>query len=61
LTGGCLSLLTATLGTPFEIQTAGKILFLEDVNAPPYQVDRMLMPETGRQAESSRNCLWTDA
>lgn len=43
LTGGCLSLLTATLGTPFEIQTAGKILFLEDVNAPPYQVDRMLM------------------
>jgi muramoyltetrapeptide carboxypeptidase len=43
LTGGCLSLLTATLGTAFEIQTAGKILFLEDVNAAPYQVDRMLM------------------
>jgi muramoyltetrapeptide carboxypeptidase len=43
LTGGCLSLLTATLGTPFEIQTTGKILFLEDVNAKPYQVDRMLM------------------
>jgi muramoyltetrapeptide carboxypeptidase len=43
LTGGCLSLLTATLGTPYEIQTAGKILFLEDVNAKPYQVDRMLM------------------
>jgi len=43
LTGGCLSLLTATLGTPWEIQTDGKILFLEDVNAKPYQVDRMLM------------------
>ncbi len=43
LTGGCLSLLTATLGTPFEIQTEGKILFLEDVNIKPYQVDRMLM------------------
>jgi muramoyltetrapeptide carboxypeptidase len=43
LTGGCLSLLTATLGTPYEIQTTGKILFLEDVNAKPYQVDRMLM------------------
>jgi muramoyltetrapeptide carboxypeptidase len=43
LTGGCLSLLTATLGTPYEIQTAGKVLFLEDVNAKPYQVDRMLM------------------
>jgi muramoyltetrapeptide carboxypeptidase len=43
LTGGCLSLLTATLGTPYEMQTKGKILFLEDVNAKPYQVDRMLM------------------
>jgi len=43
LTGGCLSLLSATLGTPYEIQTAGKILFLEDVNTRPYQVDRMLM------------------
>ncbi len=43
LTGGCLSLLTATLGTPYEIKTEGKILFLEDVNAKPYQVDRMLM------------------
>ena len=43
LTGGCLSLLTAMLGTPYEIQTEGKILFLEDVNAKPYQVDRMLM------------------
>ncbi len=43
LTGGCLSLLTATLGTNYEIQTENKILFLEDVNAKPYQIDRMLM------------------
>jgi muramoyltetrapeptide carboxypeptidase len=43
LTGGCLSLLTAALGTPYEIRPEGKILFLEDVNAKPYQVDRMLM------------------
>jgi muramoyltetrapeptide carboxypeptidase len=43
LTGGCLSLLTATLGTPYEVQTDGKILFLEDVNAKLYQLDRMLM------------------
>jgi muramoyltetrapeptide carboxypeptidase len=43
LTGGCLSLLTATLGTAWELQTADKILFLEDVNAKPYQVDRMIM------------------
>ncbi|MBM3803304.1 MAG: LD-carboxypeptidase [Acidimicrobiia bacterium] len=43
LTGGCLSLLTATLGTAWEIETDAKVLFLEDVNAKPYQVDRMLM------------------
>jgi muramoyltetrapeptide carboxypeptidase len=43
LTGGCLSLLTAMLGTPYEIQSRGKILFVEDVNTKPYQFDRMLM------------------
>ena len=43
LYGGCLSLLVASLGTPYEINTAGKILFLEDVAAKPYQIDRMLM------------------
>ena len=43
LYGGCLSLLVASLGTPHEIQTAGTILFIEDVNARPYQIDRMLM------------------
>lgn len=43
LYGGCLSLLVAALGTPHDIRTAGTILFMEDVNARPYQVDRMLM------------------
>jgi muramoyltetrapeptide carboxypeptidase len=43
LYGGCLSILTASLGTPYEIQTAGTILFLEDMNEKPYQIDRMLM------------------
>jgi len=43
LYGGCLSLLVESLGTPYEIWTDGTILFLEDVNAKPYQVDRMLM------------------
>jgi muramoyltetrapeptide carboxypeptidase len=43
LYGGCLSLLAASLGTPYEIKTAGTILFLEDVAAKPYQIDRMLM------------------
>ena len=43
LYGGCLSMLVASLGTPHEIQTAGAILFVEDVAAKPYQIDRMLM------------------
>src|SRR5271155_243266 len=40
--GGCLSILTASLGTRFAPQTEGKLLFLEDVGAKPYQIDRML-------------------
>jgi len=42
LLGGCLSLLTATLGTPEEIDTRGTILLLEDIDESPYRVDRML-------------------
>ncbi len=42
LTGGNLSLICATLGTPYEIDTRGKILFLEDVEEQAYSVDRML-------------------
>jgi muramoyltetrapeptide carboxypeptidase len=41
--GGCLSMLVASLGTPYEISTAGTILFIEDVAAKPFQIDRMLM------------------
>lgn len=43
LYGGCLSMLVAALGTPFDIHTAGTILFVEDLAAKPYQIDRMLM------------------
>jgi muramoyltetrapeptide carboxypeptidase len=43
LYGGCLSILVASLGTPYEIRTEGTILFLEDLAARPFQVDRMLM------------------
>jgi muramoyltetrapeptide carboxypeptidase len=43
LYGGCLSMLAASLGTPYEIRTDGTILFLEDLAAKPYQIDRMLM------------------
>ncbi|MDH3446488.1 MAG: LD-carboxypeptidase [Deltaproteobacteria bacterium] len=41
--GGCLSLLVTTLGTPFEIDTRGKILFVEDIGEKPYRIERMLM------------------
>jgi len=43
LYGGCLSLLCASLGTPYEVRTRGTILFVEDLNEPPYRIDRMLM------------------
>jgi muramoyltetrapeptide carboxypeptidase len=42
LVGGCLSLVAASLGTPYEPMTDGKILFLEDLGEPPYRIDRML-------------------
>ena len=42
LIGGNLSVVHALMGTPFEIQTDGRILFLEDVGEDPYRVDRML-------------------
>lgn len=43
LYGGCLSMLVESLGTPYEIRTEGTILFVEDIAAKPYQIDRMLM------------------
>jgi muramoyltetrapeptide carboxypeptidase len=42
LYGGCLSILVSLLGTPWEPQTEGKLLFLEDTCAKPYQINRML-------------------
>ena len=41
--GGCLSMMAASLGTPYEIQTVNTILFLEDIGVKPYQIDRMLL------------------
>jgi len=42
LTGGCLSLVTAALGTAAEVDTRNSILVLEDIDAKPYQIDRMI-------------------
>ena len=43
LLGGCLTLVETTLGTPWELDTKGAILVLEDRGMRPYQVDRALM------------------
>jgi muramoyltetrapeptide carboxypeptidase len=42
LLGGCLSIVSALAGTPFLPSFEGAILFLEDTQTKPYQIDRML-------------------
>ncbi|WP_426446803.1 S66 peptidase family protein [Paenibacillus sp. S-38] len=42
LAGGNLTLLASTLGTPYEIDTRGRIVLLEDIGEEPYRLDRML-------------------
>ena len=42
LVGGNLSLLCSTMGSDYEIQTGGSILFIEDVGEAPYRIDRYL-------------------
>jgi muramoyltetrapeptide carboxypeptidase len=42
LIGGNLTLICSTLGTPYEIETRGKILFIEDVGEEPHDLDRYL-------------------
>lgn len=54
LCGGNLSLVAASLGTPWEIDTRGKLLFLEDVGEQPYNIDRMLTQL--RNAGKFRDC-----
>ena len=64
LCGGNLSLLAASLGTPWEIDTKGKILFLEDIGEKTYRVDSMLTQL--RNAGKFHDCAgiilgaWTD-
>jgi muramoyltetrapeptide carboxypeptidase len=42
LVGGNLTLLATLMGTPYEIDTEGAILFTEDVREEIYRIDRML-------------------
>jgi len=53
LVGGSLTLVAASLGTPWEVDTRGAILLLEDVNEAPLRIDRMLqsLRAAGKLAE----------
>jgi muramoyltetrapeptide carboxypeptidase len=42
LVGGCLTLLSASIGTPFEVQTDGCVLMVEDLNTDEYLIDTLL-------------------
>lgn len=43
LCGGCLSLVAATLGTPYRIETTGKLLLMEDIGEAPHRIERFLV------------------
>ena len=43
LLGGCITLIETSIGTPWELDTRGSILMLEDRGVKPYQLDRMLL------------------
>ncbi|MBD8034478.1 MULTISPECIES: S66 peptidase family protein [Solibacillus] len=64
LVGGNLTLVTASLGTPFEIDLKGKILFLEDIDENVQRIDRMLtqLSTSGKLNELAGILLggWTD-
>ncbi len=42
LAGGCLTLLSASIGTPFEVETDGCVVMVEDLNTDEYLVDTLL-------------------
>jgi len=59
ITGGNLSLICATLGTPYEIETRGKILFLEDIGEQAYSIDRMLTQlRLAGKLEQAAGIIW---
>ncbi len=55
LIGGNLSLAVSLIGTPYDVDTSGKLIFLEEVDEEPYRIDRMLtqMIEAGKFKKAS--------
>ena len=64
LCGGNLSLLVDSIGTPWEIDCKGKILFLEDIGEKTHRLDGMLtqLRNAGKFADCAGILLgaWTD-
>lgn len=61
IVGGCLTLVETTLGTPWELDTRGSILLLEDRGMKPWQVDRGLMHlKQAGKFESVRGAVFGD-
>lgn len=52
--GGNLSLIVSSLGTPYEIDLKGRLLFVEEIGEQPYRIDRMLshLSLSGKLAEA---------
>lgn len=55
IVGGNLSLLASAIGTPYEIETRGKLLLIEDIDEASYKVDSMLnqLKQSGKLAEAA--------
>jgi muramoyltetrapeptide carboxypeptidase len=62
IVGGCLTLVAASLGTPYEIETDGCIVMLEDLNEDPYMIDAHLnhLLDAGKLATAKGLVFGTD-
>ena len=62
IVGGCLTLVAASLGTPYEIETDGCIVMLEDLNEDPYMIDAHLnhLIDAGKLANAAGLVFGTD-
>jgi muramoyltetrapeptide carboxypeptidase len=62
IVGGCLTLVAASLGTPYEIETDGCIVMLEDLNEDPYMIDAHLnhLIDAGKLAGAAGFVFGTD-
>lgn len=62
LVGGCITLLTASIGTPYEIETEGCILLIEDLNEDEYLVDTAInqLVRSGKIGQAAGVVFGTD-